>query len=472
MQFTDPFFLFYFLPVALLVLRVAGRNAPRLPYMLAVVVLTLGFYGFEKIYWIGIFIGTAAATYLAARVIAKSRSNGVRFAMLVIGMAIPIGFLFVFKYLSWLALYISPLMTFQTFIMLLLREGKSIALPAGISFYTFEAISFLIDVYRRKYRPPSAVTYLSFLAMFPRFIAGPIVRYDQVAAQYSNWKMRRLSDGMTIFAIGFSLKIFGADSAAEFVPYAFGTLMPAMLPAWFGTIAYAVQLYLDFWGYSLMAVGIGLAIGLQFPDNFRLPYKANSVSDFWRRWHITLGSWLRDYIYIPLGGARSGQWRVAINLFVTMLIGGLWHGANLTFVVWGGVHGALLAVERLTGLGRKTNYNRFNVSRTFLVILLTWVIFRADSMTHAGNVYLGMVGFNGFLGDANWNIMGTQLLPASLFCGSIVFILFFERQFVFNYPIWKHRFGGRSQMLALIAFVAAVVLSMSTKSTPFLYFQF
>ncbi len=284
---------------------------------------------------------------------------------------------------------------------------NSIVLPPGISFFVFEALSFAIDAYRGKVkRPVRLVDYLTFLAMFPRFIAGPIVRYDDMADQFRAWPGVQLGRGLTVFALGFCIKSLFADSFAVFVPYGFSVQSPDMLQSWTGALAYTFQLYFDFWGYSLMATGLGLCIGFAFPDNFRSPYRAISITQFWQRWHMTLSRWLRDYLYISMGGNRCAPWRVSLNLFLTMLIGGLWHGANFTFVAWGAYHGLLLVIERLLGEER---LSRFPVVArqiaTFFLVVVGWVFFKSDSFAQAWNVLAGMAGMNG---------VATQFSPSLL----------------------------------------------------------
>jgi alginate O-acetyltransferase complex protein AlgI len=262
------------------------------------------------------------------------------------------------------------------------------ALPLGISFFSFHAISTMVDVYRREAKPMESVAdYACYLAFFPQLIAGPILRFGAIGpaflARTHAWS--QVASGFGLFAVGLAKKVLLANTLAPVADLAFGARQLETGMAWFGLLAYALQLYYDFSGYSDMAVGLGRMFGFEFPRNFHAPYLAESVSDFWRRWHLSLGAFLRDYLYIPLGGNRHGPARTAANLLLVMLLGGLWHGAQWTFVVWGLWHGLLLVLERW--LGGRTWYAdapRFlRVTLTFALVLVGWVFFRAPTLAAA-----------------------------------------------------------------------------------------
>ena len=293
----------------------------------------------------------------------------------------------------------------------------SIILPLGISFFTFEQISFLVDVRRGQTRPSLFVHYALFVSFFPRLVAGPIIRYNEVAPQFAAPRPAHafaddLAVGLTMFFIGLLKKAVLADGVA---PYASPVFTAAehgeavdLLMAWGGALAYTCQLYFDFSGYSDMAIGAARCFGIRFPMNFDSPYKATSIIEFWRRWHITLSRFLRDYLYFSLGGNRRGPVRRYLNLLITMLLGGLWHGANWTFIVWGVLHGIYLMINHawLAVAARSPALTRFRNSRsgavfgvilTFLAVVVAWVFFRAPSFAGAFNLLAGMAGLHGIV---------------------------------------------------------------------------
>ena len=285
-----------------------------------------------------------------------------------------------------------------------------VVLPLGISFYTFQSMSYAIDVYRGEARAiRSLPDFACFVAMFPQLVAGPIIRFQELADQLQSrlHSRDRFARGVTFFGIGMAKKVLVANACGKVADLAFDAGSVGFAEAWMGAAAYAFQIYFDFSGYSDMAIGLGLMLGFVFPKNFDSPYLADSITDFWRRWHISLSTWLRDYLYIPLGGNRRGPWRTCFNLGVVMLLGGLWHGAAWNFVVWGGLHGVLLIGERACGGNSlyRTLARPWRVALTFALLCVTWVFFRAESLSHA-LMYLGsMLGF------------GTAQPGSDLLCG-------------------------------------------------------
>lgn len=290
----------------------------------------------------------------------------------------------------------------------------SIILPLGISFFTFEQISFLVDVRRGQTRPTLYVYYALFVSFFPRLVAGPIIRYNEIAPQFGTPRPAGAFDdlavGLTMFFIGLFKKVVLADGVAPYATPVFSAAENGetidFLVAWGGALAYTCQLYFDFSGYSDMAIGAARCFGIRFPVNFDSPYKATSIIDFWRRWHITLSRFLRDYLYFSLGGNRRGPVRRYMNLLITMLLGGLWHGANWTFIVWGALHGIYLMINHawIAMAARSAMLTAFRSSRygavfglvlTFLAVVVAWVFFRAPSFAGAFNLLAGMAGMNG-----------------------------------------------------------------------------
>ncbi|WP_299412228.1 MBOAT family protein [Acaryochloris sp. IP29b_bin.148] len=327
--------------------------------------------------------------------------------LLIAGIGVNLALLGYFKYANFFVETVNGLLATNF-------NLNQVILPLAISFFTFQQIAYLVDVYRDTAKKYSFFDYSLFVGFFPQLIAGPIVHHDQLIPQFNNPKVsqfnaRNMAIGLTIFCLGLGKKVLIADSISVYATPVFemasqGT-STTFVAAWIAAFAYSLQLYFDFSGYSDMAIGIARMFNIKLPLNFYSPYKAKNISDFWRRWHITLSGFLRDYLYIPLGGSRMGIVRRNINLMVTMLLGGLWHGAGWTFVFWGGLHGAYLVIHRqwqslLNSLGYKPQNQGWSTqllsrSITFLAVVVGWVFFRADSMRAAISILKGMVGANG-----------------------------------------------------------------------------
>jgi alginate O-acetyltransferase complex protein AlgI len=291
-------------------------------------------------------------------------------------------------------------------------QFKEVFLPLGISFFTFTQIAFLVDTYRGKVKEYSFIHYTLFVTYFPHLIAGPVLHHSEMMPQFAkrdtceiNW--RNVAVGLTIFILGLSKKVFIADTLATFSTPIFKALLtggqPMLLEAWTGALSYTLQLYFDFSAYSDMAIGLSLIFNVQLPINFNSPYKATSIIDFWRCWHITLSRFLRDYLYIPLGGNRKGKFQRYFNLIITMLLEGLWHGAGWTFIIWGGLHGFYLMINHVwRGFKAQINWHdggKWSRSAaralTFFTVVIGWVFFRSDSFSSAMTMLHGMFGMNG-----------------------------------------------------------------------------
>ena len=310
--------------------------------------------------------------------------------LLFIAVMTDVGILFFFKYYEWIANGL-----FRGFGIKLPLHGRTIGLPIGISFFIFQAIAYVADVYRGKTKPQKIFYKVGlYISLFPQLIAGPIVRYTDIEKQIDDRKMtvEALSDGLERFFMGMGKKVVLADSMAVIADEAFlmcGNGELGIFFAWLGAIAYTFQIFFDFSGYSDMAIGLGRMLGLRFPENFKYPYKAVSIKDFWHRWHVSLSSWFRDYVYIPLGGNRKGKIRTYINLLTVWLLTGLWHGADMTFLMWGGgyalcilLENALRIDERIQKAGSRT-FHILYTGITFFVVMLLWVVFRAENVSQA-----------------------------------------------------------------------------------------
>ncbi|NRF70018.1 MBOAT family protein [Aquincola sp. S2] len=395
MLFSTPVFLFLFLPLCLAAYYAAGRsNAVLLGFSLL-------FYAWGEPVLVLVMVATIVVNYLLGLAIERSRrrGEGPAKALLVAGLGANLLLLGYYKYFNFFA----ELINGAAAPLALPRIGEAqIPLLLGVSFFSFQAMSYLIDVYRRDYPAQTNVfRFALFKTLFPQLIAGPIVRYSEFGPQFSGRRhdWASFAAGVERFTIGLAKKVLIADVCAVSVDRMFGLPAAEMSGsiAWSATLLFALQIYFDFSGYTDMALGLGRMFGFHLPENFDHPYAARSVQDFWRRWHMTLSRWFRDYLYIPLGGSRHGPLRTAFNLFVVFLLCGLWHGANMTFVVWGLLHGLFLALER-TAFGRWLERwpALLRHGYVLLVVVLSWMVFRATSLEQAGAMGRAMLGLNGW----------------------------------------------------------------------------
>jgi len=354
-----------------------------------------------------------------------------------------------------------------------------ILLPLGISFFTFHAISYLIDVYRREVAANRNLLAVAvYMAMFPQLIAGPIIRYHTIVRRLAIRRMTlgRASAGMRIFVIGLAQKVLIADEVARIADAMFdkGT-QPTLVEAWLGLSAYTIQIYFDFAGYSNMAIGLGVALGFAFPRNFRFPYKARSMSDFWRRWHMSLTQWLRDYLYIPLGGNRGSVADTYRNLCLVFVLCGLWHGAKWTFVVWGIHHGVFLILER-AGLAPLLARAPIVAARlyTLLVVMTGWVWFRANDFEQAKALFIGLAGFSGWPGvSINMHMVLHPVSIAALLIGALLATT--DLHLARRVTTWRgvSLLNGFADAGTTASFFALSILSIAAGSySPFLYFRF
>ncbi|MBQ6733849.1 MAG: MBOAT family protein [Lachnospiraceae bacterium] len=394
MVFSSLVFTFFFLPAVLVLYYLARGPLSRLRnYIL--LFASLVFYGYGEPYFVFVMIGSIAINYFLALGIDRSSETGSgKKALMTLAVIANIGLLFVFKYLSFISVNINRLTgTTKVF---------EIALPIGISFFTFQALSYVIDVYRGDTPVQKNPLYLAlYISFFPQLIAGPIVRYKTVEEQIANRRVTpaMFAKGAQRFFIGFSKKVILANNlaviTAEIFKLSNGRGATNFAELWLGAICYSLQIYYDFSGYSDMAIGLGRLFGFRFEENFKYPYISASATEFWRRWHISLGTWFRDYVYIPLGGSRTGKGRQVLNLFVVWSLTGIWHGANWTFLVWGLWYFFLLLIERfLIQPDRRALVIRV-IWRilTLFFVMCGWVMFNSESVGTGMNYLRGLFGF-------------------------------------------------------------------------------
>jgi alginate O-acetyltransferase complex protein AlgI len=436
-------------------------------------ILTIGsfvFYGYWDWRFTFLMLFSSIIDYEAGRRIVAARDKQyVRKLWFLGAMCANLSLLGFFKYYDFMARSINTVW--------IAADGEpllslfNIILPVGISFYTFQSMSYTIDIYRDKTEPVrDFLTFACFVSMFPQLVAGPIVRFSEIDEQLRNVPERLDFDyarlGLFFFVCGLAKKIFFADMIAERInPLLAQYESLGFLGAWSAMLGYAFQIYFDFSGYSDMAVGLGYLLGFRFPINFNSPYKSANISDFWNRWHITLSHWLRDYLYIPIGGNRKGRLATLRNLAITMFLGGLWHGAAWTFVIWGLYHGVLLIAHNLMRTaGLTSRHYSLNRAVTFLCVIVGWVFFRSNTFGMAWHILSSMVGLNGFEAvSLIRHQLGIKLL------GMLVVMLVW----VWYVPnTWEIEFRKYRIPAIVPALMLLLCVLWMDKESPFLYFQF
>jgi len=471
MVFSSHIFVYYFLPAVLLGYYALPGRARHLWLTLA----SYGFYGWANPAFTGLMLLSTAIDYVCGRQLGRAAPEAVcrRRAWLIVSLVGNLSLLGFFKYFNFAVDSLAALLGALGLGQLQPELALRVTLPLGISFYTFQSMSYSIDVYRGHTRPlDSFVDFACYVSLFPQLVAGPIIRFSEIADQLRErgHSLEKFARGVAFFSLGMAKKVLLANPCGFVADAAFGAGSLLPLEAWTGVVAYAFQIYFDFSGYSDMAIGLGLMLGFVFPKNFDSPYRAESLTDFWQRWHISLSTWLRDYLYLPLGGNRKGPWRTYANLGVVMLLGGLWHGAAWNFVVWGGLHGAWLALERAAG--KRTLYGGLprvaRVALTFGGVLLTWVFFRAPDLSAAVRYLAHMFG----LADAQpaaalvRGIVGT---PYALLCLAVAAVVTWGAPQTWD---WTRRLTWPRAGLAFASLALALVAMASQGYNPFIYFIF
>lgn len=465
MLFNSYVFCLVFLPLALLGWWWLPGTRLRLGFLTLASYL---FYGWWDWRFIPLMLLSTSADYFAGGYLARNERAGRRRACLILLLAFNLGILGIFKYFDFFTGTLNglgALLGVPVDLPLL-----HLVLPVGISFYTFNSISYTIDIYRGRLAPARGfLEFAAFVSMFPHLIAGPIVRYADMAPQLERVPPRLETaawvTGIWFLVLGLAKKVLVADALAEQIVTPLWHQWASLDSgeAWLATLGYTLQIYFDFSGYSDMAVGLAFLLGFRFPQNFNSPYRAASIAEFWRRWHMSLSYWIRDYLYVPLGGSERGAARAVRNLLVVMFLGGLWHGAAWTFVVWGLYHGLLLGAHawcRRHGL--VPHIAPLGALLTFVLVMLGWVLFRSTSIAEAGHLLSVMTGVISGAGG-NGGLMGAFAYPLLLASLGIVW---------FSPNSWELRFPrSRFAAVGLAILTLACVLRFATPS-PFLYFQF
>lgn len=472
MVFSSAIFVFYFLPLFFLLyysVPVRFKN---------VVILTgsILFYAWGAPRFIFVILGTTAADFFLVKWMDHMHSRWKRTALLVLSLSLNLGLLIYFKYSNF---FVENINRGLTALGLGQISWLKLVLPIGISFYTFESVTYVVDVYRRVHKPLKHFwDYQLYIIFFPKLIAGPIVRYHDIADQIYDRSARSSMDhrlrGLYRFFIGLGKKVLIANVAGTCADTIFGMPVQELgtANAWLGALAYTFQIYFDFSGYSDMAIGLALMMGFKLPENFNNPYTAVSVTDFWRRWHITLGAWMRNYLYIPLGGNRvSSKWRLYFNLWIVFLASGLWHGAAWGFIIWGAYHGFFLVIERMFLSAWLKRLGRFAVVYCFIVVLTGWVFFRLEHW-QPSIAYLKRM-FIYHHGPMSWDSQYITIL------GVAAFFSFFtllpggqSRQVKLFGEAYSLRRHYAMTLVTIVLFALSMGGLLSGSFNPFIYFRF
>ncbi len=513
MLFDSYIFIFAFLPICLLFYALLTKYK-QYGYALSwLVAASLFFYGWWNPPYLCLLLLSISVNFILGQVLrTRAAQAKVNTIPLFIGVTLNLLFIGYFKYAYFFVANLNQFVQHPI-------PFDPIILPLGISFFTFQKIAFLVDASRGEIKEFRFLDYCLFVTFFPQLIAGPIVQHKQIIPQFAEQEKLKVSSdnlsiGLTIFIIGLFKKIALADSIAVYANAAFnGAAAEVVLSfweAWLGAVAYALQLYFDFSGYSDMAIGLAFMFGIKLPLNFFSPYKATSIIDFWHRWHMTLSVFLRDYLYIPLGGNRKGSFRRYLNLLITMLLGGLWHGANWTFVLWGMMHGAYLTINHLwRSLFGKWQFNpRLGHALTFFAVVVAWVPFRADNLQVAKTMlnsmfslqsislpksilnkftilkeYAELLGFQGegmfFNGLANWHY-GLLWIAGLLVCAFIMpnTVQMMSKHFIpagavlEKSSLFQFHWQPVKRWSVLLAMLALISIMLISEESEFLYFQF
>ena len=485
MVFSSYIFLFIFLPIFFIIYF----SLPKKTQFIVLALLSYLFYGWANPLFVFLMLFSTTVDYFCGLKISQfkfgqkekikilkkevERSRTQKTA-LIVSLITNLSLLGFFKYFNFGIESISSMLSLFGVDIGNEITILHIVLPLGISFYTFQSMSYSIDVYRGDAIAISNFgNFACYVSMFPQLVAGPIVRFSEIDDQLRNHvtSINRFSRGTVIFMLGFAKKILLANPAGKIADIVFSSDHIGFLDSWWGVQNYAFQIYFDFSGYSDMAIGLGLMLGFIFPKNFDSPYISRSITEFWRRWHLSLSNWLKDYLYIPLGGNRKGEIRTYINLSLVMLLGGLWHGASWNFIIWGLIHGVALAIERWIFSRKKINpYNlrTIRIIPTLIIVNIAWVFFRADNLNSAIKYLSVMIGLNNSFGSA-FLIKGIIYKPYYILIFLISCFIVFKAPQTWNFT---KVLNWRKVLFILIIFIFSISMMLAQSYNPFIYFIF
>jgi alginate O-acetyltransferase complex protein AlgI len=474
MVFSSIAFLVYFLPVFLLVYYLSPKKIKNAVLLL----FSIFFYSWGAPKFIFVLLGITLLDFHLVKWMSVIENNKNKRFLLLLSVSLNLGLLFYFKYSNFFIENINALLAIFSFNSV---QWTKLILPIGISFYTFETITYVVDVYRGIHKPLDKFwDYQLYIILFPKLIAGPIIRYhdlaDQITDRSANETMDHKLTGFYRFSIGLAKKVLIANHLGQQADFIFamdyGTL--DMYTAWIGIIAYTFQLYFDFSGYSDMAIGLARMIGFKFPENFNNPYTSGSITEFWRRWHISLGNWMREYLYIPLGGNKvSSRWKLYFNLWIVFLASGLWHGASWCFVLWGAYHGLFLIMERSYLSKVYEKIGRLpSMFITFLIVVIGWVFFRVERIPDAFK-YIGRM----------FSIRSNQIFSFDsefymYFIAAIIFSFFtyFKRGQKIQEALYFDDYSDKKHLVVFVITGLLLIVSISSITgsgfNPFIYFRF
>lgn len=461
MLFSGITFIYFFLPFVALYFLI-----PKSWRNVFLLITSLIFYCFGEPVYVSLLLFSSIVDWIHGLIIEKFRGTKIAKGALVSSIVINLSLLGFFKYTDFFISNINSLFSAEIPLM-------NITLPIGISFFTFQTMSYTIDVYRGNAKvQPNLSTFMTYVCLFPQLIAGPIVRYKDVEKELKNRECRieNVADGVLRFCVGMGKKVMIANLLGEFCANFAASNEKTVLFYWMNVIAFALQIYFDFSGYSDMAIGLGKIFGFKFPENFNYPFISNSITEFWRRWHMTLGSWFRDYVYIPLGGNRVSKLKWVRNIAVVWLLTGFWHGAQWNFVLWGAMFGVFLAIEKLwLGSFFEKVPKAFGYIYTLFVVVLSFAVFNANGLTGVINDFKGMFGA---LDIPLWN--RDTLYNISSY--AIVFVVAVFGATPLPKMLWQ-KYTGRIGFLlepifAVAILIASTALIINGSFNPFLYFRF
>ena len=468
MTFSSLVFLFIFFPIVFLLYALIRNKIAR---NVILAVASIIFYAFGEPVAVIIMLISILFNYFLGLLASKEKHD-----KLAVGIAVilNIGLLIIYKYAGFFTEIFNSITGLSLHVI-------TLRLPIGISFFTFQGLSYVIDVYRNKNNvQKNLFSVLLYISFFPQLIAGPIVRYEDIAKQINEreFNLNRITSGIKRFIFGLGKKVIIANQMGYVADIVFGYQSQelGMLASWIGAICYALQIFFDFSGYSDMAIGLGKIFGFDFKENFNYPYIANSIQDFWRRWHISLSTWFKEYVYIPLGGNRKGKFRTTLNKLIVFFLTGLWHGANFTFIVWGMIHGICQLLETYQIIPTQKKWFKYiGHVYTLLIVVITFVLFRADTLTQGFGIIANM-----FTGASGVTFVTSRVLSLinPLFVISFVLALLISTPL---FPTIRAKLASSSKCRiynylsyagSMAVFVICILLLVSSKYNPFIYFRF